>query len=438
MRWAAGLALTLLIACPQPEPDPEPLPVDELVTQALEAGCSPDSLEALAEADPAAVRAALVAADAASKVADPVVGMTRDLPIPADYRVPAIAAFAGDLDYDLWVPEGYADDPDRAWPVWVDPAHPTTDLQDPWSLPWLSELLDDGFLIVTVHFMNRLFVELDDDAYAAAFDDQVAAYHDYFGAIDAVLADLRRGYRVDSSQVYVGGVSAVGASAWFHGIAMTDQYAALNPYSIIPAPFDEDLYRNLGNVGVLQVHGTADDITPIESVYPTIDMLQGWGFDVELWVMEGEGHGTMFSTTLPDAAEWLLERRRDLQPASVHKGVQSDRAVDAWWLRATGFEVELSGAAGLYPDPPAAWVEGSWSAGLLELDGEGVDRVEARWLAGALGAASGQAGDVVTVQVGGAELGTWTLEEDPTVALEDYCRRADVSRAWAGRLRVEL
>ncbi len=439
MRPAAILLpLALLAGCPQPEPEPEPLDVAPLVAAAVDAGCTAGSLEPLAEADPAAVRATLAELDASLKVTDPQVGMTQDLPIPATYRVPAIAAFEADLDWDLWVPEGYPDDPDRSWPVWVDPAHPTTDLQDPWSLPWLSELLGDGYLIVTVHFMNRLFVELDDDAYSAAFDDEVAAYHDYFGAIDAVLAELRRGYRVDSSHVYVGGVSAVGASSWFHGIAMADQYAALNPYSIIPAPFDDDLYRNLVNTGVLQVHGTADTITPIESVYPTFEMLEEWGFDAELWVMEGEGHGTMFSATLPEAAEWLQQRSRDLQPELVHKAVQDDRATEAFWLRATGFETELSGAAGLYPDPPAAVVEGTWTAGQLELEAEGVTGVEARWLEDDPGPASGRAGDEVTVWYDGAELGSWTLEEDPTVALEDYCRRADVSRSWAGRLQIDL
>ena len=38
----------------------------------------------------------------------------------------------------------------------------------------------------------------------------------------------------------------------------------------------------------------------------------------------------------------------------------------------------------------------------------------------------------------GSELDPITLVEDPTVAVEDYCRNADLDRAWAGRVVVEV
>lgn len=352
------------------------------------------------------------------------------------FEVEALADFQ--FDYDLYIPPGYTGDPHNRFPVYVSPAHPTSDLKDDLTLPWLSSMAEDRFILITVNFMNRLYTELSDDEYDAVFSDETAAYHDYFYAIEAALSDVHRHYWTEPSKVYIGGVSAMGASAWFSGIFLPDRFAAINPYSIIPAPFDDELLRNLSHVGILVVHGTADDIMPVEYVPPRVDKLTGWGFDVEYWELEGEGHGTMFSKVFPEAVDWMLDRSRPAFPETIHRGIKSPRAAGAYWLEATGFSVPLPAGAKSYPSPAPAVVDATWAGGSLAVEATGIDTLEARWKTGTPGPASGTEGDLVSVTVNGAKVGQVTFLEDPTVAVEDYCRHSDTSRLWAGRVVVQV
>jgi len=363
-------------------------------------------------------------------------GLSHGHPIDVSFEVDALAEFQ--FDYDILIPPGYTGDPHNRFPVYVNPAHPTSDLEDDLTLPWLSSMAEDRFILITVNFMNRLYTELSDEEYDAIFDEETAAYHDYFSAVEAALSDVHRNYWTEPSQVYIGGVSAMGASAWFSAILLPDRFAAINPYSIIPAPFDAQLLRNLSHVGILVVHGTADDITPVEYVPPRVDKLTGWGFDVEYWELEGEGHGTMFSKVFPDGVDWMLQRSRPVLPETVHRGIKSPRAAGAYWLEATAFSAPLPRGAKIYPSPAPAVVDATWSEGVLDIDASGIDRLEVRWMAGPPGPASGAEGDSVSLTVNGAHLGTVTLEQDPTVAVEDYCRYSDISRTWTGRVVVDV
>ncbi len=67
---------------------------------------------------------------------------------------------------------------------------------------------------------------------------------------------------------------------------------------------------------------------------------------------------------------------------------------------------------------------------------KGISELELRWLSGASGSGRGKAGDKLSVFIAGKQKGPYTLAEDPTVALEDYCQYADINRLWAGRVKV--
>ena len=74
----------------------------------------------------------------------------------------------------------------------------------------------------------------------------------------------------------------------------------------------------------------------------------------------------------------------------------------------------------------------------MSVEASGVAQVELRWIEGDAGPATGRAADTVAVTVNGTDLGPVTLEEDPLVAVADYCVHGDVTRLWAGRVRVDL
>jgi len=167
-------------------------------------------------------------------------------------------------------------------------------------------------------------------------------------------------------------------------------------------------------------------------------MLEGWGFDVEYWRYEGEGHGTMFYSDWDLMVDWLWERQRPLQPARVHKAIKSPRNTGTYWLRATDVDPAVSDTEDMYPEPPPAVLDASWEGEAVTLESSGVTELELYWMEGTLGPGSGTAGDSLTVTANGTELGSFELAEDPTVAVEAYCRTGDVQQAWAGRVVVGL
>jgi predicted esterase len=411
----------------------------EDVIAVVEGGCTDGGLASLQGAQPAAVREALVAADLSFKLDAWTPGLSHGNPVgELGLRTDLLDATA--FDYSLYVPDEYTADPNQPLPLFLDPGHPADELQSE-IMPYKADLLDQPFFFVQDNMFNRLYTELGDEEYydQVVYADEfelVAAYQDHEQIIAEILRQLRRHYFIDSSRIYTGGVSAEGNAAWSHGMLSTDQYAAILPVSAGTAGFHEDLWRNLETMGMLVVHGTDDDLCPVEDVDEAVEMLQGWGFDVEYWREEGEGHGTMFYGEFADMVDWLLLRQRPLDPSHVRRAIKSDRDTDAYWL--AGLDVSADPAALIHVTAPPSRVEGLWQDGVVDIQAAGVGAVEIRWLEGPSGPASGSAGDALGITVNGADLGGFTLDEDPTVAVEDYCRHADISRTWAGKLTVDV
>ncbi len=436
----------LLTGCPASDDtasDPGWDTVDlEDVRAAVEAGCSADSLAALEGAEPAEVRTLLLELDTELKLSEWTSGISHGHPLPdVDLQTELLHDF--DFTYSLHVPEGYTADPTQPVPLYLNPGHPVDDVADDLTLPYMDNLLDQPMFLFQDNYFNTLYTELGEDAY---YDnvyynpdfDLVAAYQDHLELVGGAIAELTRAYHIDSSRVYVGGVSAEGNASWSHGIQISDRWAAILPVSAGTAGYDEQLWRNLENVGILAVHGTEDELCAVEDVDATVEMLEGWGFDVEYWRYEGEGHGTMFYSDYADMVDWLLERERPLQPARVHKAIKSPRNTGAYWLRATDLIEEVRDDVDMYPEAPPAVVDATWEGGAVELEATGVNALELYWMEGEPGPASGTEGDSVSVSANGTDLGSFELDEDATVAVEAYCRTGDVQRAWAGRMVVEL
>lgn len=409
----------------------------EDVSAVIEGGCTAEGLSSLAGAEPAAVREALVRADQAFKLTEWTDGATHGNPVDAlALRTELLAAT--DFDYSLYVPPGYTADPANPLPLYLDPGHPVDDLESA-LLEYKADLLDEPVFFVQDNLFNRLYTDLGDDEYSAQVlsnpdFDAVAAYQDHEQIIAEILRQLRQRYHVDPGRIYVGGVSAEGNASWCHGMLSSDQYAAIMPVSAGVAAYHEDLWLSLKNVGVLVVHGTEDELCPVEDADEAVDWLEGWGFDVEYWRYEGEGHGTMFYDDFTDMVDWLVQRERPVTPAHVHHGFKSDRDADVYWIVVQ--DVTSDPTASFHGSDPVAVVDATWEGSSIVVEASGMGELELRWLDGPTGPATGTAGDSVSVSVNGTDLGSNELAEDPTVAVEDYCRHADITRLWAGRITV--
>lgn len=188
---------------------------------------------------------------------------------------------------------------------------------------------------------------------------------------------------------------------------------------------------------MLVVHGTEDDLCPVEDVDEVVDTLSGWDVEVEYWREEGEGHGTMLFSEFDEMAAWLAEHQRELRPEHVHKAVFEARDLDAYWLVVEPAD-DLSEDYGAYGLEPRALVDATWADGVVSLQTEGVSVVGLRWVEGPPGPGSGALGDTVEVVDDGVSLGDFTLEEDPALVVETWCQTGDLTRDWAGEVWVEL
>lgn len=423
-----------------PGPDGASAKVAPLVSAAISAGCTAKSLAAVAAsgASPAQVRAAIRADDAKAKISKWTTGLSHGHPITAKPRIAELAKLT--FNTSIYVPAGYGGDASSPMPLWVDPAHPTSKLKDDVWLPYLAKKTGERFIYITVNFMNRIFTDLDEATRKAITSRGTVFDQDYFSLLDAAIAQVMRAYHVDPNRVYVSGISAKGASSWFHGIASPTTYAALHPVSIIPAPFHKDLWLNLINLPALVWQGKADTVTPFDKVDPRIQVLKGYGLSIEYWVdPKGSHGGSLYYARLSDAASYLLGKKRQLTPGRVHRGIKSDRAASAYWLAVTGFTTPPDESLSLYPSAPGAVVDASWKDGQVTVSrAEGVTALELRWLEGAAGPGRGKAGDSLKVSLPAKAAKAYTLKEDATVALEAYCRTGDTSRLWAGRLKLML
>ncbi len=446
LLWLLTLVLYTGPSC-QPDvdgddPDSGWLATVDDVRTVVEAGCTADALAGLDGAEPASVRGALAELDGELKLSDWTTGVSHGHPVDVDsFRTPLLDEF--DFDYSLYVPESYVADPDDPLPLYLDPGHPVDSLEDDLSFPWMAGELTQPFFFVQDNTYNRLYSDLGEEEYYQQvyynpdFDD-VAVYQDHQEIIAAIVRELRQRYTIDSSRVYVGGVSAEGNASWSHGIQTADRFAALLPVSAGTAGYHEDLWRNLEQVSMLVVHGTDDEICPVEDVDALVARLEAWGFDLEYWREEGEGHGTMFYAEFAQMVDWLLQRQRNLTPEHVHKALMSDRDTDVYWIGDVELATPPDTTTAMYPTAPFGQIDATWADGVLELTTSGIGSLSARWLDGSTGTASGAAGDAVQVIVDGQDQGSIELTEDPHVAVEDYCRHADLERLWAGRIGIEV
>ena len=415
--------------------------VAQLVSGAVQSGCEKKWLQAIANsgAKPGVVRQALVALDKQVKLKKWTTGYSYGHPLKINFKVPELKNYS--YDYTLYVPASYKADPSKPIALWVDPAHPTTPLKDTYTLKAISTRGNGKFIVLGINFMNILYSKMDPATYDSMGKKGIVFYQDNFSLFDEAIAQVKRAFHIDSSKVYISGVSAKGAASWFHGIFAADQYAAIHPVSIIPVDWDKEMYLNLMNTGVYVWQGDADTITPLAKVQPMIDKIKGYGLKVFMYVQKGGSHGgTLYYNAMPSIMSILLKNyTRTLLPERVHKGIMTPRAAGAYWLEASTFSAPLPSGLLKTAVPPVV-LDATWKGKQVTLNQvKGVSQLKIKWMAAtATGAGQGKAGDQLTVSVNGKTKGPYPLQEHPTLAVETYCRWRDISRLWAGQVVVKL
>lgn len=124
----------------------------------------------------------------------------------------------------------------------------------------------------------------------------------------ALLDSLCGKYSIDTSRIYVTGLSMGGVGTWALVAAEPHRFAAAVP---ICGHADPWMVSAASTLPVWIVVGDRDSQRLVGNCFGMADSLQAWGADVKLTVMHGVGHDSWTETyASPELYEWMLRHRR--------------------------------------------------------------------------------------------------------------------------------
>ena len=216
-----------------------------------------------------------------------------------DERLDAEVTVRVQLDYVLALPEGYADDPGRRWPVLVF-LHGSGERGDDlrqvkaWGPPRMAA---EGRSIPAIVVSPQCPAD-------SSWGRQVAA-------LSALLDRVEAEHRVDPNRIYLTGLSMGGYGIFEWAAQEPDRFAALVP---ICGGASGTQAWTLAGTPTWIFHGTADEAVPVgESIrlYETMREA-GAGDAVKLTLYDGIGHNSWEPAYADDRLwQWLLEQERE-------------------------------------------------------------------------------------------------------------------------------
>ncbi|GAB3509119.1 alpha/beta fold hydrolase [Spirosoma knui] len=126
--------------------------------------------------------------------------------------------------------------------------------------------------------------------------------------------DLVSKYRVDTSRIYVTGISMGGFGAWQVAMDYPDTFAAVVP--LCGGCNDSTQICRMSHVPVWTFHGTADDQIPVSETERLVNRLEKCNGNVTFTRLNGEGHGIQYVYENKAIFDWMLKQKR--QPV-IHR-----------------------------------------------------------------------------------------------------------------------
>lgn len=192
--------------------------------------------------------AALIAAAAPAVAQDPV---------SAAGQAPHAAYRAGDYPFQLFVPAGYEADRQARWPVLIF-LHGSGERGS--DLPAVTKWGPPH--VVARHPGTPMLV----------VSPQLPAGQDWdVAALDRLLADLRKQYRIDARRIYLTGLSLGGMASWRWALARPELFAAVAP---VAAMTPTDQACRLKDLPVWAFHGDDDGAVPVRGDFEMVEAIR--------------------------------------------------------------------------------------------------------------------------------------------------------------------
>lgn len=211
------------------------------------------------------------------------------------------------IDYLLYLPEGYHQEPGRRWPL-IFFLHGAGD-QDNDSAFVMSFGLP-GVLHLEEQPKDFPFVVVSPQA----FPNTPWWSGDTLIVLEALLDEVIPKYRIDESRVYLTGLSMGGYGSWFLASMVPERFAAMVSISgsgyRMPLPPDPELICKLASVPVWGIHGANDVISAPDASQFHVKMLESvCGGEVKWTLYDDEGHLGAYERAYrdPELYRWMLE-----------------------------------------------------------------------------------------------------------------------------------
>jgi len=215
-----------------------------------------------------------------------------------------------EMDYLLWLPEGYGQDPDETWPLIV-------------FLHGAGGGQNDSQFVMSYGLPEVLYSGDQPESFPfivvspQAYPDVPWWEGDTLAIVNALIDEVMATYQVDPSRVYLTGLSMGGYGSWWLATAYPDRFAAMisvsgSGYRMSTAPEEETVCK-LKDIPVWAIHGARDMISdPVVNKLQVLSLAACEG-EVEWTLYDDAGHGETYRRAYrdPELYDWLLAHTKE-------------------------------------------------------------------------------------------------------------------------------
>jgi len=127
-------------------------------------------------------------------------------------------------------------------------------------------------------------------------------------ALNALLDDVTRNYRVDKNRIYLTGASMGGTGTWTLASAHPEKFAAIAPVSSGGETAD---IKKLAHMPIWIFHGAKDPTVKVARAEATVAAFRAAGLNPKFTVYPDAAHDAWTQTyDNPELYSWLLEQKR--------------------------------------------------------------------------------------------------------------------------------
>lgn len=125
--------------------------------------------------------------------------------------------------------------------------------------------------------------------------------------LDGLINDIIRRYRIDTSRIYLTGLSMGGFGTWAMAAAYPERFAAIAP---ICGGGDPSAAGELKDLPIWVFHGAKDGVVPLEKSREMVDAIREAGGNVKFTVYPDAGHDSWTVTyENPLLYEWFMKQK---------------------------------------------------------------------------------------------------------------------------------